>query len=417
MGHSPYLWLKLLVSGGHAPQDRSTWPEAPPGSGPLVWIALSAGERAAGLRQLAGKLRRSRRDLRFVVTYDAADAPELSGFPEHTATLPHPGERRETIRAFLDRYAPDLLLLAGPDLPPVRIHETHARGIPMILANARVPGTDWTRRRWMPGLDRALLSRIDVILAEDAEAARRLTRLGGRRLPIDVTGKIEETAEPPRCNEAERESLASLIRARQVWLAAMCTAAEEDAILAAHTRAMGLAHRMLLILVPEEIARGPAIAERVAASGLDVALRSAEQEPEEEVQVFVADTENEIGLWYRLAPVTFMGGTLSPGTAARNPFEPAALGSAILHGPHLGTYAEEYARLHAARAALQVTDAARLGDMVGELIAPDKAASLAHNAWQVSSGGADATDSLTRVVMEALRRRQAPGSKTDGGSA
>ena len=45
--------------------------------------------------------------------------------------------------------------------------------------------------------------------------------------------------------------------------------------------------------------------------GWNVALRAADQEPEPEVEVLIADSPAELGLWYRLAPITFLGGSLS----------------------------------------------------------------------------------------------------------
>lgn len=115
---------------------------------------------------------------------------------------------------------------------------------------------------------------------------------------------------------------------------------------------------------------------------------------------------SELGLWYRLAPVTFMGGTLVPGGSGRNPFEPAALGSAILHGPHPGPYPEAYALLAEARAARLVAGPDALAEAVTELIAPDRAALLAHNAWAASSGGAEVTDRVAGAVLAALDARR-----------
>lgn len=414
MTKSLALWLSLLAAGGKAPEEAGRRPAAPPGRGPLVWLAAGPEDSGAGLAQLARQMARARPGLRFVATRPRDGILPERDFPQGTVFAPHPAERSGSLREFLDRYRPDLLLLSGAGLPKVLVHEVHARGIPMVLADAQMSIADWRRWRWVSGMAASLLGRFDAILAQDADSARRLSRLGGRRLGIEVIGRIEETTEPLGCNEAEREALAALIRTRQVWLAMGCTEAEEAAVLAAHARAMELAHRMLLILVPADAARGPELARLALDAGFDVARRSAEEEPEERVQVFVADTEGETGLWYRLAPLCFMGGTLDPGTgrpgAGRNPFEPAALGSAILHGPAVAPYGDCYARLHAARAAFRVSGPEGLAEAVGEFIAPDRAAQLAHNAWQVSSGGAGATERVMQIAFTLLDGRQARGA-------
>ena len=408
MARSLALWLALFSARGGAPAPEGAaapaGPAAPEGTGPLVWLNPGQGARVAGLVQLAQQMRRARRELRFALTLAPGDeAPQ--GFPPGTAVLPSPDQTIPAMRTFLDRLKPDVAVLTGSALPPVLIHETHARGIPLILADAQMTLEGWKARRWRSGLASALLSRFAAVLAQDGDSARRLRRLGGRRLAVEVTGPIEETSEPLPCNETERESLAGLLRTRPVWFASSCAPEDEQAVLAAHARASQHAHRMLLILAPADPARGPALAAKLVADGWEVALRSAEQEPEEPVQVLIADTEGEMGLWYRLAPVTFMGGTLHPGTCGRSPFEPAALGSAILYGPQEVPQEAAYARLAAAQAARQVSGEAELAGALVDLIAADRAATLAHHAWQLSSVGAGASEQVMRAIFAALDAR------------
>lgn len=402
MARSLALWLALFSARGGAPAAQDF--PLPDGSGPLVWLCPGPGARLAGLLQLARQMRRTRHDLRFVLTLEPGEAPPQS-LPAGIALLPLPAQTVPAMRGFLERLKPDVAVLTGSALPPVLIHETHARGVPLILADAQMTLAGWKARRWRPGLAAALLSRMAAVLAQDGDSARRLRRLGGRHLVVEVTGPIEETTEPLPCNETERESIAGLLRTRPVWFASSCAPEDEQAVLAAHARASQHAHRMLLILAPADPARGPALAAKLAAEGWEVALRSAEQEPEEPVQVLIADTEGEMGLWYRLAPVTFMGGTLHPGTCGRSPFEPAALGSAILYGPQEVPQEAAYARLAAAQAARRVSGEAELADALVDLIAADRAATLAHNAWQVSSVGAGATEQVMRAIFAALDAR------------
>ncbi|WP_126975150.1 3-deoxy-D-manno-octulosonic acid transferase [Frigidibacter oleivorans] len=405
MKRSFALWLALLAARGDGPGPTGMTP--PPGDGPLIWLNPDATTPPAGIAQLAQRLRRGHPALRFVVT---TDAPAADGFPRGTLLLPSLPDRLVPLRRFLDTMRPDVAVLAGAALPAALIHETHARGVPLILADARFTLADWRRWRWRSGLATALLSRCAAILAQDADSDRRLRRLGGQNLPIEVTGPIDETSDPLPCNEAEREALAALLKSRPVWLAAACRPEDEEAVLAAHARAIQLAHRMLLILAPAAPEDGPRLANRIAADGWEVALRSREEEPEEQVQVFIADTEGEMGLWYRLAPVTFMGGTLHPTTCGRSPFEPAALGSAILYGPQEAPQEAAYARLAGAKAARRVSGEAELAEALVDLIAADKAATLAHNAWVVTSGGAGAAEAAARHILAALDRKTARGA-------
>lgn len=393
-----------LLAAGRGGNDTGI-ARAPRPAGALVWMHLGEGSNLRRLAQLARRLSDLRPGLAFLVTAQGAVPPELAGFPRATATDISPPDRIARVAEFLDHWRPDLALIAGASLPPALITGAHDRGIPLILADIRLGGEDAGRWRWRRGMAASLLSRFARVLTQDPESANRLRAIGGRRLPVEIAGRIEETSEPLPGSEAERAALAGLLATRPVWLAVACPAAEEDAVLAAHARAMRLAHRMLLIIVPDNPARADALAERIGREGLVVARRSREEEPEADVQVYLADGEAELGLWYRLAPVTFMGGTLAAGGTGRNPFEPAALGSAILHGPHPGPYQDAYALLSEARATRRVTSAEALAEAVGDLIAPDKAALLAHNAWAVSSGGAEVTERVAEIVLATLDGR------------
>ena len=214
-----------------------------------------------------------------------------------------------------------------------------------------------------------------------------------------VTGRMEENSAALPCLEAERAALAKLLATRPVWLAVGLPEAEEAVVIAAHRAAQSLAHRLLLIIAPEDAARAGPLAARLADDeGWIVAERSEDQEPEAEVEVFVADGMSELGLWYRLAPITFMGGSLAGQGCVRNPMEPAALGSAILYGPRPGAFGGTFGRLGAARAARAVGSATDLGEALSDLLSPDRAARLAQSAWMVATDGAEVTDKVFGMV-------------------
>lgn len=137
--------------------------------------------------------------------------------------------------------------------------------------------------------------------------------------------------------------------------------------------------------------------------GWAVAQRALDEEPEPDIEVFVVDNPAEYGLWYRLAPVTFLGGSLLGKGSVRSPMEAAALGSAILHGPRTGLAGPVFGRLGVARATRAVASASDLGDALGDLLAPDRAARLAQAAWAVASDGADVTEGILariRAIMD-----------------
>jgi 3-deoxy-D-manno-octulosonic-acid transferase len=163
---------------------------------------------------------------------------------------------------------------------------------------------------------------------------------------------------------------------------------------------------LILIIAPRHPDRGPEIAERLRNDGWRVDLRSAGDEPNSETDIYVADTLGEMGLWYRLAPVSFVGGSLVD-IGGHNPFEPAALGSAILHGPYIHSAQETYDVLTSAGAARQTATPRELAEAVIDLLEPQTAAKMAHAAWEVSSYGAEATDNALAILQDILDERPA----------
>ena len=65
---------------------------------------------------------------------------------------------------------------------------------------------------------------------------------------------------------------------------------------------------------------------------MPVTRRAAGELPPAEAGVWVVDTLGEMGLWYRLAPIVFVGRSLLPPGGGQNPLEPARLGCAIAVG-------------------------------------------------------------------------------------
>jgi len=371
------------LTGRREPSSGQGWPARPPGR--LVWFHAPRPEAAQGLAELARRL--IEEDGLAVLGTGAAGA------------LPPPAEHQSDVRAFLDHWRPELIAVSEGEVRPALFHEAETRRIPVLLLDGREPSLPLGRDGWFPGLLRGALATVRTVLAVDEAAARAFRRAGA--LQVEVAGRMEEESTALPCLEAERASLAGLMATRPVWLAADVPVGEEAAVCQAHRAALRLAHRLLLILVPQDPARAADLAKHMQeVEGWTVALRCRDEEPDPETEVYIVDNPQEYGLWYRLAPVTFLGGSLAGQGAARNPMEPAALGSAILHGPRAGGYGTAFGRLGAARAARAVASGSDLAEALGDLLAPDKAARLAQAAWAVSSDGAEVTDS----VLDLIRR-------------
>ncbi|MFV0385618.1 3-deoxy-D-manno-octulosonic acid transferase [Paracoccus sp. (in: a-proteobacteria)] len=378
------LWLHL---GGQTTTGPVSVP-VPAGNGPLVVISTAADQTAAA-RQVTTILRKKRPDIRLL------DLASID-MPDFGIDLLAMNQ--------LARARPAATLLLGADLPPALIVAMSDHGIPVILANARLQLRDTS---WQLGasMRRELLGRIQTILVVDHDSEAIALRMNAPRHRISMTGPVTETRPPLPCVEPERAALALLLKGRHTWLAACVPPSEEAAVLDAHRAALRQSHRALLFLVPSDARRVEPLAAGIEASGMNVARRDLDEEPTEEVEVMISDGPTELGLWYRLAPVCYMGGTLAgENDLALHPFEPAALGSAIIHGPATTRHAAEWVQLNGARAARPVADAAGLATAIAELTQPDITASLAQNAWTVSTAGAGVATQIAAAVLKTLPR-------------
>lgn len=374
-------------------------------NGPLVWFHVGSEAEAMGIPELVDRLREAREDLGVLITTARHGPDELlaTRLPRDVVVQYAPYGTGPGVAAFLTHWHPDVAVWADNRLEPALIEASHHAGIAMFLIDARVPERPgW---RWLPGLRRALLRRFEHVLAGDERAASGLKGLGVREDRIEVTGFLQEGTAPLPCSQAERDTLAEILAARPVWLAVGVTSAETAMVVEAHRQAMRRAHRLLLVLVPEREEDGPGLSQDLENDGWVVGLRSQDDEPEPEVEVFIADLPEELGLWYRLSPISLMGGTLAGAARTRNPFEAAALGSAVLFGPHMGLWRESYERLREAGAARAVSDEPSLVRALEFLLSPDKVAEMAAAAWEVTTSGAEATDRIVELVSEALDRR------------
>ena len=379
---------------------RDAGPAAPRPARPvgrLVWVHVPAPDQASPMLEMARRLVLD--DGLSVLITCPAPLPLPQGVVQDSLPQDTPADSK----AFLAHWHPELAVLADGELRPALLHEAVDQKIPLIMVQARAPYLLRSREGWYPGLARGLLAAIPHILTLDEPAARAFRKAGAAPKAVQVAGRMEEQSRVLPHNEAERASLAEVMATRPTWLVAGLAEAEEDAIIAAHSATLRMAHRLLLIVVPQHAAQAEALARKIEHNtGWNVALRASDEEPEPEVEVLIADSPAELGLWYRLAPITFLGGSLLGTGCLRNPMEGAALGSSLIGGQRPGEFWPVFERLTAASGMRAVTSPGDLTRALSELLDPDRAAHLANAAWRVASDGAQVTDRVMALIRRII---------------
>lgn len=369
---------------------------APRPRGTLVWLhGASVGETRV-LMQVREALAARRNDLSFLFTSGTrTSASLLATPPKHAVHQYVPLDRVDVARRFLAHWRPDLGVFAESDLWPNLIEEAGSGGVKLALVNARISPRSLASWGHTPDMARHLLKHFSVILAADARTADGIGALTGRS--IDAPGNLKLAAAAPVVDPAALSSLKHEIGLRPVWLAASTHPGEDEIVLEAHARIRAKYPDALLVIAPRHPERGAAIA--ALAGG---APRRSANDAIGASSVFIADTIGELGLFYALAPVSLVAGSLLPHLKGHNPVEPAKLKSAILTGPHVESFADTFAELLAAKGAVTVHDADALAAIVVHLWAsePDRAM-LLDAAFKVTSRGGASLDK-TITALEAL---------------
>ncbi|MDK3017710.1 3-deoxy-D-manno-octulosonic acid transferase [Pseudodonghicola flavimaris] len=398
----------LSWRSAQSPQE----PWAPRPAGPLLWMHATSAERFSALEDLGRRLGVQAPDINFLISVNAsvplaasrgARGAETQASPPIALLSDHPAG----VRDFLEHWKPDICLWTGGDLMPNLICAAADQGVEMILADLNA--SDLPRRRggWLADVTRPCLDCFSLVLPDGTRVAAQLRRLGipGRR--IDVQGRLTTGASPPPCPEEALTAAAQALGVRPLWLAALIRAEEIPAVVAAHREALRFQHRLLLVAVPADPDDTPELIEVADANGLRLADWHGGDSIGEDTQVLICDDSSDLGLWYRMAPVTFMAGSLAPpGAGGNSPYEAMALGSAVLYGPHVGDHAAAYRRLTDAGAARSLRDADSLANAVVQLSAPDHAAAMALAGWETVTESAALTDHLIELIQDRLDQRE-----------
>lgn len=297
------------------------------------------------------------------------------------------------VARFLDHWRPDVVGFVESELWPNLIDGCQARGIPMMLINARMSARSLRGWRRAPGFAEQMVGAFDRIQAQSPADADRFRLLGATA--VDAPGNLKLSAPPLPADPNELARLRALIDGRPVWLAASTHPGEEAIAAEVHRRLEPAQPGLLTIIAPRHADRGPAVA---AATG--ATRRAAGQDPD---ALWVVDTMGELGLLFRLAPLVFMGRSLTvPG--GQNPLEPARLGCAIAVGPHTANFQEPVAALERAGGLTRVADAAALAGWVDAMLRDsDRRARAGSAAQAAAQGDADLPAHTARVLLSLMR--------------
>jgi 3-deoxy-D-manno-octulosonic-acid transferase len=370
--------------------------------GTLIWVhGASVGETLAALPLLSQLLTAGRHAL---VTSGTVTSAKLMAerLPPRALHQFVPIDTPKAARNFLDHWRPDVGLFVDSDLWPNLLLTAAERKIPLTLVNARMSAKSADGWKRAPHTAEALLSTFEGILAIDPDVAERLSALGARN--VQVTGSLKADAPPLPADAEKLLALQQAIGLRPVFLAASTHPGEDETLLPAQDILRRSYPDLLTIIVPRHPDRGSEIA--MLCGSRAVLRRATGALPANETAIYVADTMGELGLFYRLAKIAFIGGSLIP-HGGQNPLEPARLDCAVMAGPHTENFTAAYDAIFAAQGAGRVVTSADVAALAHRVLS-DKTA-----AQKMIEGAAEGAASLggalgkTRAFVEELLAKHA----------
>ena len=403
-----HVYLGRRIKAGkedpHRFNERLGRPALARPDGPLIWLHGASVGEAMSLLTLIARLKTAVPAANILVTTGTVTSARMLAdrLPKGAVHQYVPVDRMAYVRRFLDHWRPDLTLWAESEFWPNLISETAVRGNPLVLVNGRISPRSFKGWSRAPKFIAGLLGGFALCLGQtegDAERLRALGAAGARSV-----GNLKFAADPLPADAERLADMRAATAGRPLWLAASTWAGEEDIAWRVHQDHAAAHPGLLTIIVPRHPNRGPEIAAQLAAQGAKVKRRGAGDMPDARTEVYIADTMGELGLFFTLAPVVFMGKSLSA-EGGQNLLEPARLGCAVLHGPRMTNFADMGARMAAAGASLPVADGAGLSAAVGRLLGDaGEAEAFAARARTFAQAEAGVIDRLMAELAPYLQR-------------
>lgn len=316
-----------------------------------VWLhAVSVGEVNAAI-PVVEALRQRHPQLRWLVTTitptGSSRVRALWGDEVQHVYIPYdlPG----AVARFLRHFRPKLALVMETELWPNLLFGCRDAGVPAYILNARLSA----RSLRGYGVLAPLISRVARTLrrigAQSANDGARFVALGALRENVVDTGNLKFDIAAPAGLDALVAEFRDHAGTRLAWIAASTHEDEEAAVIAAHRRLRARWPDLLLLWAPRHPERFPRAVEQARAAGWRTATRRHDVWPGADTDVFVVDTLGELMAFYACADVAFVGGSLQA-IGGHNLLEPAAVGTAMVTGPHLHNFSEISKRLKEAGA-------------------------------------------------------------------
>ncbi len=378
--------------------ERIGRPQKPREEGKLIWMHGASVGESLSMLPLIQKLLETYPDLHIMVTTGTVTSADLMSrrLPERAFHQYIPIDNPSFVKRFLKHWQPDLVLWFESEFWPALLSGIKKRNIPFILVNGRISNKSFKRWQQFDYISRELLNCFTLCLGQSEEDAYRLRVLGAK--DSLCLGNIKYAGFNPPVDEEKLNVIKQQIGDRTIWCASSTHNDEELRIAKIHKHLKEQFPDLLTLIAPRHPQRGKEIQDSINELDLKTALRSAGEDITPQTDIYIADTIGELGLWYTLAPLVFIGGSLIP-HGGQNFMEPSRFRDAVIVGPYMHNFTDAINRAKKADAVIQVSDSEKLEENIAQLLSNkellEAKRSLAYN-W--ATGEAKVLDGIVDKV-------------------
>lgn len=335
--------------------------------GKLIWFHGASVGESLSMLPLINKLLENYPDAHIMVTTGTVTSAEVMGkrLPERAFHQYIPIDNPKFVSRFIKHWHPDLVLWFESDLWPALLSGIKRKNIPLILVNGRISNKSFKRWQQFDFISKELLGCFTYCLGQSEEDAYRLRVLGAK--DSMCLGNLKYAGINPPVDAEKKAEIMEQIEGRPLWAVSSTHNDEELKIGKFLKRVIEKVPGLITIIAPRHPNRGPEIQEQLNELGLKTALRSKGEKISKTTDVYIADTIDEVGIWYDMAPIVFIGGSLIP-HGGQNFMEPSRFRDAVLVGPHMHNFTDAMNRAKKADAVIQVNDVVELEEALLQLL-------------------------------------------------
>ncbi len=347
--------------------DRIGKPKMKRPDGKLIWFHGASVGESLSMLPLINKLLENYPDAHIMVTTGTVTSAEVMGkrLPERAFHQYIPIDNPKFVSRFIKHWHPDLVLWFESDLWPALLSGIKRKNIPLILVNGRISNKSFKRWQQFDFISKELLGCFTYCLGQSEEDAYRLRVLGAK--DSMCLGNLKYAGINPPVDAEKKAEIMEQIEGRPLWAVSSTHNDEELKIGKFLKRVIEKVPGLITIIAPRHPNRGPEIQEQLNELGLKTAMRSKGEKISKTTDVYIADTIGEVGIWYDMAPIVFIGGSLIP-HGGQNFMEPSRFRDAVLVGPHMHNFTDAMNRAKKADAVIQVNDVVELEEALLQLL-------------------------------------------------